>query len=104
MAGLSSDDRCLVPNDTAHFPGPSTVTLADVLNEVRALAARIDQMQTPTVHEYMTVAEAARHFNISPAALYRLKHLHCRRGRSIRFKRQALENHLRPRPYARQAS
>lgn len=45
--------------------------------------------------EYLTVAEAHTEFNISKRALYRMPHLHRRRGRSIRILRSDLENVLR---------
>ena len=44
--------------------------------------------------EYLTIKQAAREFNLSERALYRLTDLHVRRGKSVRIKRKDLEAHL----------
>jgi excisionase family DNA binding protein len=79
--------------------------LDELTGEVRALRERIDDAPQPAETDtYLTVAEAAVYCKVSPAALYRLKHLQCRRGRSVRFKRSDLDRHLRPRRWQRKSS
>lgn len=71
---------------------------ADILSTLQRIEAKLDRINTPAIDsgkEYLTVAEAADIFNLSKASLYRLKQLHCRRGRSVRFRRSDLALHLR---------
>lgn len=64
------------------------------------LAAKSAAAEKSASDDYLTVKEAAAFLKLSTASLYKLKHLQCRRGKSIRFKRSALENHIRPRKAA----
>lgn len=47
-----------------------------------------------TTSNLLTIKQAASEFNISERALYRLTNLHRRNGKSVRIKRQDLQNHL----------
>jgi hypothetical protein len=65
-----------------------------------ALNAKIDRLLlNEPVADYLTVKQAAKHFQISASVLYReMKHLQIRRGRSVRFRRRDLELALRRNP------
>jgi hypothetical protein len=72
--------------------------LAELTGEVSSLRDEIQSLKaTPnkTLSEYLTVQEAAAEFKVCPRTLYKLKPLHTRFGRLIRFRRVDLERHLR---------
>lgn len=65
---------------------------------VAAAILAIGSSQTPapqaSASDYLTVAQAAREFNVSTRSLYRLTDLHRRNGKSVRIKRSELQAHL----------
>jgi excisionase family DNA binding protein len=50
--------------------------------------------QAPLKSDWLTVAQAAREFNLSSRAIYRLTDLHRRNGKSVRIKRSELQAYL----------
>lgn len=85
------------PSGPAYQP-----TNAEIMEAIQAINRRLDAMEKgPQVREYLTVKEAAAEFKLSVASLYRMTHLHHRRGKTVRIRRADLVREMRPDPLAR---
>ena len=73
-------------NKTGDANAAATLTVA----ELQAKRRRKDK----PISDLLTIKQAASEFNISERALYRLKNLHRRNGKSVRIKRSELAHHL----------
>ena len=68
---------------------------SEILAEIGRLAA-LGGMPEP--QEFLTVKQAAAYLNVSKQTIYRMKHLHVKRGRSIRLRRSTLDRGFREDP------
>jgi excisionase family DNA binding protein len=78
-----------------------SLTLAGMLATLRRLESKLDTLlsatlaPTDSIGEFLTVAEAAAYVRLSRSTLYKMKHLHVRRGRALRFRRSDLDRYFR---------
>lgn len=79
------------------FSGRSIpVSNEQLMAEIRALRDEVRSLRaTPAKYEYLTAKQAAKEFGVSTQMLYKLKRLHTKVGRLVRFRRADLENYLR---------
>ncbi len=76
--------------------------LESIVASVKAIGDQITELRkqpaTMPDREFLTVAEAANYLNVSKQTIYRMKHLHVKRGRSIRLRRSTLDRGFREDP------
>lgn len=81
-----------------------------ILNRLDELSAKMDALgerlasrdaqPVAEPQEFLTVRQAAAYLNVSESVVRRMKHLHVRRGRSIRLRRSSLDRTFRCDPFA----